>query len=630
MNSTTFILIAFLTTLSLVGIAALWVGRRWGRADGNTMLDQLLQSAQTRLALAEQSVEHQKKMNDAQAVDAANTQEELRQQIQSHKDEIIHLNQELANAKNKIVEMETITQKNKEIIAMERKQFDELRQQIQSHKDEISHLNQDLAIAKNKIVEMDTITQKNKEIIAMERRQFDELRQQIQSHKDENNYLNQELSNAKNRVVEMETTLKKNTEIIAMERKQFDELRQQIQLHKNEINTHVQELSKAKSKIVEMETVLEKNKEIITIERKQFEELRSKFNQEFENLANKIFESKHTVFDTQSREGLNTLLQPFKEQLESFRKRIDQVHTENVQGQTTLKSELDNLRQLNLQITQEASDLTKALKGDKKLQGTWGEQKVELLLEQAGLRKSIEYEREQNFKDDAGNNFRPDFVVKLPEGKHIIIDSKVSLVDYSSYVSAESADDRQRYLSAHVASIRNHIKTLSDKHYPELVNIDSPDFTFMFIAIEPAYLAAVEQTPSLFQEAYDARIALVTATTLLPVLRVVANLWSLQRQNESTQKLAEQASKIYDKLRIFIEKMDNLGNQLDRVQDTYRDSMNTLKDGRGSLVKTVEKFKSLGVKVIKELPISVQTKPYLEDGNMLFDESDDSDSSNFI
>ncbi|MDR2696864.1 MAG: DNA recombination protein RmuC [Holophagales bacterium] len=529
MDLTIVILIAFLMMVSLIGVAGLWIGRRWGRADGSAALDQQLQSAQTRLALTEQSIEYHKKINDTQAEDIAKAQEELRQQTQLHKDEISCLNHELSNAKNRIIEMETISAKDKEIIAIEHRQFDELRQQIQSHKDEI-------------------------------------------------NYLNQELSSAKNR-------------------------------------------------IIEIETVSVKDKEIITVERRQFDELRLKFNQEFENLANQIFESKHTAFDAQSREGLNTLLLPFKEQLESFRNRIDQVHTENVQGQTTLKSELDNLRQLNLQITQEASDLTKALKGDKKLQGVWGEQKAELLLEQAGLRKGMEYEREQNFKDDAGNNFRPDFVVNLPERKHIIIDSKVSLVDYSAYIAAETAEDRQRCLTAHVAAIRNHIKTLSDKHYPELINIDSPDFTFLFIAIEPAYLAAVEHTPSLFQEAYDARVALVTATTLLPVLRVVANLWSLQRQNESTQKLAEQASRVYDKLRIFIEKMDILGNQLETAQKTYRDSMNTLKDGRGSLVKTAEKFSDLGVKIVKKLPLSVQTKPYIENSYLLLDETDENEYS---
>jgi DNA recombination protein RmuC len=320
-------------------------------------------------------------------------------------------------------------------------------------------------------------------------------------------------------------------------------------------------------------------------------------------------------------------LQPFKEQLESFRNRIDQVHTESVQGQSTLKSELGRLQQLNQQITQEASNLTKALKGDKKLQGNWGEQKVELLLEQAGLRKGVEFEREQNFKDDEGNNFRPDFVVKLPEGKHIIIDSKVSLVDYSAYIASEAVEDRQRYLAAHVVAIRGHIKELSKKNYPNLVNIESPSFTFLFIAIEPAYLVAVEHAPSLFQEAYDARIFLVTATTLLPVLMVVANLWNMQRRDKSTQELAESASRVYDKLRVFIEKMDDLGNQLDKAQKIHQDTMNTLKDGKGSLVRTAEKFSDLGVKIIKKLPASVQTVPDVvldaEQSYLLMDESGD-------
>jgi DNA recombination protein RmuC len=334
--------------------------------------------------------------------------------------------------------------------------------------------------------------------------------------------------------------------------------------------------------------------------------MRKKFSQEFENLANQIFESKRVAFDTQSREGLNTLLLPFKEQLESFRNRIDQVHTESVQGQSTLKGELGRLQQLNQQITQEASNLTKALKGDKKLQGNWGEQKAELLLEQAGLRKGVEFEREQNFKDDAGNNFRPDFVVKLPEGKHIIIDSKVSLVDYSAFVAAEATEDKQRCLAAHVAAIRGHIKELSKKNYPSLVNIESPGFTFMFIAIEPAYLAAAGHAPSLFQEAFESRVMLVTATTLLPVLMVVANLWNMQRRDRSTQELAESASRVYDKLRGFIEKMDKLGNQLNTAQNTYKETMDTLKDGRGNLVRTVERFTELGVKVIKKLPASVR------------------------
>ncbi len=385
----------------------------------------------------------------------------------------------------------------------------------------------------------------------------------------------------------------------------LQKLQEDLHAREGELAQLRQDLSDKQARLVELETTMVKDQEALAQERKQLQEGRQVFRQEFENLAHQIFESKHQTFDAQSKDGLSSLLTPFKEQLESFRSRIDQLHADNIQGHASLRTELGHLRTLNQQITEEASNLTRALKGDKKLQGNWGEQKVELLLEQAGLRKGIEYGREQNFKDEEGHNARPDFVVNLPEGKHIIIDSKVSLVDYANAVAAETPEERQRFLAGHVAALRSHIRGLADKQYPELLGMDSPDFTFLFIAIEPAYLLALEHTPALFQEAYERRIVLVTATTLLPVLRVVANLWSLQRQNQSTLILAEQASRVYDKLRIFIEKMEKLGGQLDLAQRTFKDSFDTLKDGRGSLTRTVEKFVDLGVKVTRKLPASV-------------------------
>ena len=374
-----------------------------------------------------------------------------------------------------------------------------------------------------------------------------------------------------------------------------------------EIAALKKELAESGARISSLEMAAEKDQEALATERLQLEESRQAFRQEFENLANKIFEGKQQTFEARSKEGLASLLAPFKEQLEGFRQRVDQVHTESVKDHASLQGELGRLRILNQQITEEASNLTRALKGDKNVQGNWGEQKVELLLEQSGLRKGIEFHREQNFKDDEGNNLRPDFVVNLPEGKHLIIDSKVSLNDYAAYIASDSPEERQQHLAAHVGAIRNHIRSLSEKKYPELLNMESPDFTFLFIAIEPAYLAAAEHSPSLFQEAYEKRIVLVTATTLWPVLRVIANLWSIQRQNQFTKELADQATKVYDKLRILIEKMQRLGNQIDTVQKTFKDSFDTLKDGKGSLVRTVERFEHLGAKVIKRLPASVAT-----------------------
>lgn len=382
----------------------------------------------------------------------------------------------------------------------------------------------------------------------------------------------------------------------------LDDLTKVLASKETELGELRSDLTDLRTQIAELNTSALKDQEALANERRQIEENQKALRHEFENLANQIFETKSAQFNAQSQLGLTNLLTPLKEQLDSFRLRVDQVHTENVQGHTSLKGELDRLRELNQQVTQEATNLTRALKGDKKVQGTWGEEKVELLLEQAGLRKDIEYSREKNYKDEDGNNLRPDFVVNLPEGKHIIIDSKVSLVSYSAYVAAESPEERQVHLAAHIAALRNHIRTLSEKNYPDLVGMGSPDFTFLFIAIEPAYLVAAEHSPALFQEAYEKRIAIVTATTLFPVLRVVSNLWTIQKQNQFTRQLADQAGKVHDKLAVFITKMMKLGNQIETAQKTFKDSFDSLKDGRGSLVKTVEKFSELGAKVSKKLP----------------------------
>lgn len=364
-------------------------------------------------------------------------------------------------------------------------------------------------------------------------------------------------------------------------------------------------LNHATARVAELQTELTKDREALVNERRQLEENKQVFRQEFEVLANQIFDKKQATFGEQSKQGLDLLLTPFKQQLESFRQRVDEVHTQNVQGHTGLKSELDKLRELNQRITTEATNLTRALKGDKKFQGNWGELKVELLLEQAGLVKGAEFERDKSFKNDDAENRRPDFVVKLPDSKHIIVDSKVSLVAYSEYIAAESEEAKAIALAAHILAIRNHVNSLASKNYTELVGINSPDFVFMFVAIEPAYLLAAEHSPSLFQDAYDKRITIVTATTLSPVLRVVANLWSLQRQNQSTREIVDQAAAIYDKLRVFVQKMENLGRQINTAQNSYIDTFNTLKDGRGSLIKRVERFRELGVKVKQSLPANL-------------------------
>ena len=442
------------------------------------------------------------------------------------------------------------------------------------------------------------------------RLQLGELKQELGQGQEQTRQLDelkQVLSQQQARFEAAQVQLQKQGEQLGQateQKEQLDSLRNTLAQRDKELSQTRDELSIAKQSLAEINMRHQRDQHSATEKLQLLEDNKAQLKQEFQNLANQIFDSKQQSFSEQSRQGLDTLLKPFKDQLESFRQRVDQVHTDTVQGQSAMKSELGKLMELNVQITTEASNLTKALKGDKKLQGTWGEQKVEMLLEQAGLRKGFEYHREANFKDDNAGNNRPDFVINLPEGKHIIIDSKMSLVAYTEYVAAETDEERTKALTAHVLALKNHINGLSDKKYTDLNGINSPDFVFLFMPVEPAYLVAAEHSPGVFQAAYEKRIAIITSTTLLPVLRVVSNLWSIQRQNSSTLQLATMASKVYDKLRVFVDKMDKLGNQIATVQKSYTDSVNTLKGDHGSLTKTVDKFVALGVTVSKRLPAS--------------------------
>jgi len=336
----------------------------------------------------------------------------------------------------------------------------------------------------------------------------------------------------------------------------------------------------------------------------------------FENLANKIFTDKQKQFSERSSQTMDALLNPFKLQLADFRKRVDEVHTEQTREQASLKTQLESLRNLNLQITEEASQLTRALKGDKKMQGNWGEIQVEMILDRSGLIKDQEYEREANFKDDENNNLRPDFIVNLPDNKRIVIDSKVSLVDFSRYIAADDEAERESALKAHVKAVENHIRSLSNKDYTSLVGMNSPDFVLMFMPIEPAFLVAFQHKQELYYKAFEQKIIVVTPSTLLATLKTVASLWSIERQNKNARNLAEQGGKIYDKLRIVLERMTKLGQQLDTAQKTFSDVERSL-SGHGSLTTTIGKFKELGVRVKKEIPAE-----RLEDAGVL-DISDD-------
>ncbi|MFQ3229830.1 MAG: DNA recombination protein RmuC [Reinekea sp.] len=335
---------------------------------------------------------------------------------------------------------------------------------------------------------------------------------------------------------------------------------------------------------------------------RELEASKAQIKKEFALLANNLFEQKNSQFRQQSQASMSALLEPFEKQLEQFRKRVDDIHTHDTQGRAMLQAQLNHLRELNGQLHKQAEDLTLALRGDKKLQGNWGELQLERILESVGLKKGREYQREANFKNDQGQNQRPDFIVYLPENKHIIVDSKVSLNAYHDYIGAAEGADRESHLKQHVMAVRTHIRSLSDKNYAALSGINAPDFVLMFMPIESAFVAAFEADQSLFNEGFDRNIIVVTPSTLLATLKTVATMWALEKQNENASMLFQLAGKIYDKMTVLVKKLEKVGQQVDATQSTWQEAMGTLRDGRGSLLDQVEKLKELGAPTSKQMP----------------------------
>lgn len=390
--------------------------------------------------------------------------------------------------------------------------------------------------------------------------------------------------------------------LLLADRHRLSEKSKALDICQQHLDTERDRRTEAEKTIKELETRLEEQQRQNRQALQQLQDNKEAMKQEFSHLAQQIFEAKSKALSDQSTERLETLLKPFKEQLGDFRSKVEEVRKEEHAGRAALKQQLETLYQLNQRITDEAGNLAKALKGDKKLQGNWGELQVEKILENSGLIKGSEFEREPNFKDEEGQNKRPDFIVHLPEGKHLIIDSKVSLVDYMAFVNAENDDDRHAAMNRHIQSIRNHINNLNGKDYPNLPEMKAPDFVFMFMPIEPAFISAFQYDQQLFNEAFEKRIVVVTPTTLLATLRTVASLWTIERQNANGRKLADKARQVYDKLRIFVEKMEKLDTQLVNARSTYDEAMGTLKHGRGNLISQADQFLALGVRVKKELP----------------------------
>ncbi len=321
----------------------------------------------------------------------------------------------------------------------------------------------------------------------------------------------------------------------------------------------------------------------------------------FENLANQIFEAKSRSFAEQSRTNLDTILKPFKEKIAEFENKVTEVYTTEGKERHSLIREVQRLQQLNQQISQDADNLTRALKGDTKTQGTWGEIVLERILEESGLRKGIEYDTQGGFRDADGKLLKPDVIVHLPDKKEIVIDSKVSLVAYERYVRAEEDAEREKALKEHLLSINAHLKGLEAKKYDELPGVKSLDFVLMFIPIESAFMLAIEKDNEIFRKAFDQNIMIVSPSTLLVTLRTIENIWRYEHQNKNALEIADRAGKLYEKFAGFVEDLEKIGSQLETTRKTYDAAHNKLTSGRGNLVSRAQGLIELGVKSRKQI-----------------------------
>lgn len=344
-------------------------------------------------------------------------------------------------------------------------------------------------------------------------------------------------------------------------------------------------------------------KDKLETQKEELLEIRKKFTAEFEHLATKILKENSAEFTAANQKNIGEVLIPLKEKLQQFEKKVDDTYQKGLKDQTDLRAELKKLYELNARISEEAGNLTKALKGDVKKQGNWGEVVLERILERSGLNEGQNgYQKQYNDLSADGRRIQPDVVVNLPDEKHIIIDAKVSLVAYERVVNAITEEDRLKHIKDHLFSLRAHIKGLSEKHYQTARMLNSPDFVLLFTPVEASFSLAVQEDQDIFSYAWDQKVVLVSPSTLLATLRTIASIWQQENQTRNALEIARQGGALYDKFVGFIGDMEKIGNHLHNSQSSYNDAMNKLSEGRGNLVRSTQKLKELGAKASREIP----------------------------
>jgi len=404
------------------------------------------------------------------------------------------------------------------------------------------------------------------------------------------------------------------------ERNQFEKSLLQLTSEKENLQKEKESLAiQLAKKENDFENLWERNKE----QKQEVEQLQEKFTKEFENLANKILEEKTVKFTEQNKENLKNILSPLQDRIQLFEKKVEDTHKESIDYHAALRQQILGLREMNEQMSKETINLTKALKGDSKMQGNWGELVLERVLEKSGLEKDREYFVQQSHVTEDGSRVFPDVIINLPDGKKMIIDSKVTLTAYERYINEEDDNVKSQYLKEHVVSINRHVEQLGNKNYQDLYHMESPDFVLLFIPIESAFAIALNEDTTLYNKAFEKNIVIVTPSTLLATLRTIDSMWTNQKQQENAIEIARQAGALYDKFEGFVGDLIKIGKKMDEAKIEYGNAMNKLVDGKGNLVNSVEKLKKMGAKAKKALPESVLKRASEEDIKMLSEETNE-------
>jgi len=397
---------------------------------------------------------------------------------------------------------------------------------------------------------------------------------------------------------------------------QLSEFEKQIAIRDEKINSYLQQLQREKEeslqlqserddsirKQIRLQAEKENLAEKLETQMQEMTKLREKFTIEFENAANKILKQNSEDFTSLNQKNIGEILNPLKEKIQLFEKKVTDTYEKGLKDQTDLKAELKKLRDMNQQISEDASHLTKALKGDVKKQGNWGEVILDRVLEFSGLTEGREYKKQYNAKGEDGQILQPDVVIMLPADKHIIVDSKVSLVAYEKAVNATSDEERHQYTEEHLKSIRSHVKELNEKHYEKIPGLNTPDFVLLFIPLESSFSAAIQSDNELFAYAWSRKVVIVSPSTLLATLRTIASVWQQENQTRNTLEIARQGGRLYDKFVNFVKDLQQIGTNIDQTKKNYDAAMNKLQTGHGNLIHSAEKLRELGAKAAKKLP----------------------------